>query len=181
MAMTNQYILNNNKILFISTPETSDAEGLIGLILQADCETPFLARNPGEFSVSVEQETEMIKRMKTDNSMDWFLAKIDGKIIGMCSVSLVRNNLRFRHRAECAFIVLKDYWRNGIGSILMENVISWCKIHGVEQLELDYVEGNHQGDGLYKKYGFEYWGTLKNGIKYPDGSYKDLVHMRLEV
>ena len=62
-----------------------------------------------------------------DNDAEWFVAEYDDKVVGQCSVGLVRRNARYRHRAEVAFVILQDYCNLGIGGKMMEECIKWCK------------------------------------------------------
>ena len=48
---------------------------------------------------------------------------------------------------------------------------------GIEQLELEVVASNQSGLALYKKMGFETWGTFPNKMKYKDGTYADCYWM----
>ena len=181
LMLKNNFLLKNGEILVLSEPSVDDAESLINIISRADCESKFLARNPGEFTFTVQQERELISsRVETDSSC-WYIAKIDDEPVGMCSAAFVRNNMRFRHRAECAFVVLKKHWGKGIGGKMMETVIKWCKANNVEQLELDYVAENTTAEQMYKSFGFKEWGRITRGMKYPDGTYTDLVEMRLDL
>lgn len=40
--------------------------------------------------------------------------------------------------------VLKDYWNKGIGKIMIQECINWCKEKCVEQLELEVVTENNE-------------------------------------
>lgn len=75
--------------------------------------------------------------------------------------------------------VLKAYWGKGIGKIMMQECISWCKNNGIEQLELEVVTDNHAAISLYKSFGFEVCGTKKHALKYSDGTYADEFNMVL--
>ena len=132
-----------------------------------------MARNPGEFSTPVEREREIITNILNDNDVEWFVAVYEGKVIGQCSVGLVRRNARYRHRAEVAFVILKDYWNLGIGGKMMEECIQWCKDMGVTQIELDVVKDNERAIKMYRDFGFEITGTISKALHYQDGTYAD--------
>lgn len=55
--------------------------------------------------------------------------------------------------------VLKDYWDKGIGKIMMQECINWCKENNVEQLELEVITQNNRAISMYKSFGFEIYGT----------------------
>lgn len=173
------YSLKNGQEVTIRTPEEEDAQGLIDLMQIVDCETRFLAREPGEFKATLEEEKCFIKHRLSDDSGQFLIAEIHGEIIGSCSVGIVMGYQRFQHRASLGIVVKKDFWRWGIGKILLSSVIDWCKKRGVEQLELDVIVDNKRGIGLYESFGFKVFGTKKNALKYADGTYGDEYFMIL--
>lgn len=168
-----EYLLRNNKKVDIRKPKIDEAEEIISVVKKADEETKFLARNPGEFSITVEKEKEKIESALESNDREWFVAEYEGKIVGQCSVGLVRKNERYRHRAEVSFMVLQDYCNLGIGGKMMEECIKWCKDNGITQIELDVVKGNDRALNMYKNFGFEIIGTRENALRYLDGTYAD--------
>lgn len=168
-----QYLLKNGKSVTIRKPKVEDAEAIINVMTIADTETLFLARNPGEFCTPVEREKQIIENVLADNDVEWFVAEYENKVIGQCSVGLVRRNARYRHRAEVAFVILQDYCNLGIGGKMMEECIKWCKKNGVTQIELDVVKNNERALKMYQGFGFEIIGTKENALRYQDGTYAD--------
>lgn len=165
------YKLENKEILVIRKATLGDEQGLIDHMKTVDGETKFLARGPGEFSLTLEQEREFIKNSLNDNSRILIVGEINGEIIANCSTGMVSKNLRFKHRASMGLAIQKKHWRKGIGKILMNECIKWCEDNGLEQLELGVVSENEAALSLYKSLGFEIFGTHKNSLKYSDGSY----------
>lgn len=172
-----EYLLKNGKTVSIRPPRIEDAEGIIRLFTTADCETPFLGRNPGEFQYTAEEERRVIENVIKAQDSAWFVAEFEGRIVGQCSVGLVRRNQRFRHRADVAFVLLKSYWSLGIGGKMMLECLKWCYEHGVTQVELDVVSGNDRALSMYKNFGFEITGTKPNALRYPDGTFADEYFM----
>ena len=176
-----EYILKNGKKLTVRRAAEDNAEGVLNVLCTADSETRFLAREPEEKKPTVERERQMLSALGADPDSALFAAEYDSKIVGICSVGLVRKNLRFRHRANVSFVVLKDFWGLGIGGKMMEECITWCKEHGVEQIELDVVTENERAVNMYKSFGFRIIGTLPHALRYADGTYADEYYMLYEV
>lgn len=176
-----QYILKNGKQVMIRQPNEEDAKAIVDLMTAADTETLFLARNPGEFCTTVEREKEIIVNVLNDNDVEWYVAEYDNKVVGQCSVGLVRRNARYRHRAEVAFVILKDYCNLGIGGKMMEECIVWCRSKGVTQIELDVVKENKRAIKMYQGFGFQIIGTIPNALHYQDGTYADEYIMILRL
>jgi len=173
------YILKDGQNLIVRNPEIGDEEGLVNLLQAVDSETKFLAREPGEFDFTLEQEREFIKNGMNDENSLFLLAEVNGRIIATCSVGIVMNNKRFLHRAAMGIVVRKDHWNRGIGKNLMQECINWCKEKGVEQLELEVVTQNDRAISMYQSFGFDIYGTKKHALKYADGSYADEYFMCL--
>ena len=172
-----EYTLKNGKNVIIRKPQVEDAEAIIHVISTADTETPFLARNPGEFRATVEKEKQMIQNALDDVNSEWFVAEYEGKVVGQCSVGLVRRYARYRHRAEVAFVILKEYCNLGIGGKMMEECIQWCVDKGVSQMELDVVKDNERAVKMYRGFGFEICGIIPKALRYSDGTYADEYFM----
>ncbi len=174
------YELKNGTNVTIRPPVEADAQAILDLIATADAQTRFLAREPGEFAATLEQEQRMIAALQREPDMAWFCGEYEGHIVGHCSVGLVRNTKRYRHRAEVALLVLQDYWGLGIGGKLMQSAISWCQEKGLEQLELGVVADNHRALAMYQSFGFQIVGTLPHALRYSDGTYAD-EHLMVKI
>ena len=172
-----EYLLKNGKTVIIRKPEIGDAESIIFVISNADAETQFLARNPGEFSTDAEKEKTVIDSVIRNQDSTWFVAEYEGKVVGQCSVGLVRGYQRYRHRAEVAFVILKEFCDIGIGGKMMLECLKWCEDHHVTQIELDVVTNNDRALAMYKNFGFKIVGTMPNALKYIDGTFADEYKM----
>jgi RimJ/RimL family protein N-acetyltransferase len=120
-----------------------------------------------------EQEREFIKASLKSESKCFLVAEIEGEIIGSCSVGRPSNQKRFRHRGAMGIALRKSNWHQGIGKLMMQACIDWCKSNEIEQLELDVVTENTRALSMYKSFGFEIFGTKKHALKYGDGTYAD--------
>ena len=167
------YMLKNGISVVIRPPCVEDAAALIRLFTLADAQTPFLARNPGEFRYTVEEEQQVISNALIAQDSAWFVAEYEGEIVGQCSVGLIRRNQRYRHRADVAFVLLKSHWNLGIGGRMMLECLRWCREHDVLQAELGVVQGNDRALTMYQSFGFKTIGTLPRALRYPDGSFAD--------
>lgn len=139
----------------------------------ADSESKFLAREKGELQFTQEEEENFIESLIQSGTQLQLAAIVDHKIVGNCAVRLISNKLRYLHRASLGFAICKDYCGIGIGSIMIQECINWCKNKDFDQIELEVVKENTDAIRLYQKYGFEIASTLKRSMKYLDGSYAD--------
>lgn len=174
-----EYLLGDNKQLIVRNPKIEDAESLVNYMKDVDCETKFLAREPGEFSLTVDQEKDFIKKASNNKNLLFLVCEIENEIVANCSVGIGNSNKRFKHRASMGLSVRKKYWNMSIGKVLMQESIEWCKRNNIEQLELEVVTKNDRALSVYKKFGFQIQGTKKRAMKYEDGTYADEYQMVL--
>lgn len=174
-----EYILKDGNPLIIRAPELEDAQGLITQMKRVDKETKFLARELDEFQFTEEQERKFIQNCKEDKNFFFMIGEVEGQIVANCSVGVIQNKKRYLHRAGMGIAILKSYWNKGIGKLMMQECITWCRKNQVEQLELEVVVENQRAITMYKSFGFEIHGTKKRALKYSDGTYADEYHMIL--
>ena len=171
-------LLKNGKTCVLRSVEPEDAERMIAYMKIMLGETPYLMRTPEEFDYTVEEEAEILKRRRDDPRALMILVEVDGEIIAVSDVMPMGAKSRTLHRATLGMSVRKDFWRLGIGSAMMERLLSHARQSGFEQIELEVVTTNLRAVSLYLKYGFQVYGARTHGLKYPDGSYADDYLMR---
>ena len=172
--------LRDGRCCTIRSVEPDDAGSMLEYMKIMLGETPFLLRTPEEFNYSAEEEAAVLTRRRDDPRCLMLLVVLDGQIIASADVCSHGAKSRLMHRGELGISVRKDYWRQGIGSALMERLIAFAKQSGYEQIELTVESKNRRALALYLKYGFMVYGTRPHGMKYPDGSYdNDYLMVRM--
>lgn len=174
------FTLRDGRACTIRSVEPEDAPRMLQYMKIMLGETPFLLRTPEEFSYTPEQEAGILAGRRDDPRSLMLVAELDGEIIASADVCSHGAKSRVMHRAELGISVRKDYWRQGIGSALMERLITFAGQSGYEQIELTVESKNRRALGLYLKNGFTVYGTRPHGMKYPDGSYdNDYLMVRM--
>ena len=163
--------LQDGREILIRSVEPEDAAGMLKYMKKMLGETLFLLRTPEEFNYTPEEEAKILAGRKNDPRSLMLVAEIEGQIIASADICSHGAKSRVQHRAELGISVRKDYWHQGIGSALMERLISFAKQSGYEQIELTVESKNQRALRLYHKNGFIIYGTRPHGMKYPDGSY----------
>ena len=88
----------------------------------------------------------------------------DGEIIGFAGIKIIVDT------ADIMNIVVKKSWRNqGVGNLLLSNLISLCKNSNLSSLSLEVNEDNLPAIHLYEKVGFKKIGLRKNYYNWKDG------------
>lgn len=104
------------------------------------------------------------------------VAELDGKIVGNLGLHIAKAQRR-RHAASFGMSVHDEFQRLGVGKALIEAALNladnWLNI---TRLELEVYTDNAPAIALYKKYGFEIEGTLKQHA-FRDGKFVDSYYM----
>lgn len=179
MKYYKEYLLKNGKTLILRSPEDYDAKEMVDLVNIIDTESRFLSREPGEFAYTVEDEKILIQKRSTAGNVLWTIGLIDNEIVGVAETVYNNKKIRFRHKGDFGIFVRKKYWGMGIGGKFMLTHIEWSKAQDLELLRLEVVADNERAINMYRSFGFEIVGTVKHGMKYPDGTYAD-EHMMIK-
>ncbi|MGG5462809.1 ribosomal protein S18-alanine N-acetyltransferase [Clostridium sp. B9] len=92
------------------------------------------------------------------NKLAKYLVALDGdKVIGFVGIWIV-----FDEGDITNIAIHPDYRKQGIGDLLMTNLISICKENNINSLTLEVRESNIPAQNLYKKHSFKEEGIRKN-------------------
>ncbi|MCI8444451.1 MAG: ribosomal protein S18-alanine N-acetyltransferase [Clostridia bacterium] len=99
----------------------------------------------------------ILKEELQSNNSNYLIAKLDKKIVGFAGIKIVLNE------ADIMNIVTKKSFRNqGIGTLLLQHLLSLCKELKLSSLSLEVNETNLAAIHLYEKFGFKTLGLRKN-------------------
>ena len=155
----------------------NDAPALLEYLAAVGAETDNLSYGAEGFKISRKREEKFIERFDKNENDLMLLALDENKIVANASIE--RNRIkRFSHRAELSITVLRNYWGQGIGSRLMEQLISFASLSGTALISLEVRADNGRAIALYRKFGFETVGTFKKYFKIGD-SFHDAFIMQL--
>ena len=118
---------NQGNTIIIRSVEVSDGTALIDYMEKTARESRFLIREPGERIPSPEEEAEFLKsRIDAEREL-MLVSYIGDDLVGACSLMSAGPQLRYAHRCQVAIALLKDYWNRGIGTIMLETLLSAAK------------------------------------------------------
>lgn len=164
--------LKNGQSCLLRNAVAEDAESFICYLKQIYGETEYMTRYDDEVAISVDEEKKFISAI-VDNPKDLMLsAFLGGKLVANANISGISSCDKLRHRAGLGISVIKEYWNIGLGSVLLSEIIYNAKAAAFEQIELEVVAENERAVTLYKKFGFEIYGTRERAFKFRDGSYR---------
>jgi RimJ/RimL family protein N-acetyltransferase len=172
--------LKNGKDCILRSPGPEDAEVVLDHLRLAATETDFMIRYPEEITVTVKEEEEFLGKSMDDSKSLMIAAEVDGKIIADGGFhSIMDMAAKYSHRASFGIAVRKEFWNQGIGMMIVSELIDYAEKAGYEQMELEVDCRNEQAVRLYKKLGFEIYGTRERSFKFKDGTYSSFYLMLL--
>ena len=172
--------LKNGKQLVLRKPIIEDAKKMIEYLNVVGGESENLLFGKDDFHLTVEQEMEHIKNISTDVNTLMLLGIINNDIVSIAQIS-GSNKRRIVHNSEVFISVKKDYWRVGIGFIVMQELIRCQKEVGkIKNISLGVKASNKNAIDMYEKCGFEKVGVHKNYFNI-DGNFDDEIIMDLHI
>ena len=98
----------------------------------------------------------ILKQELENGKSKYFVAKQENEIVGFAGILLIIDQVNIMN------IVVKQDKRNfGTGSLLLEEIIRYSKIHNATSITLEVNEKNIAAIKLYKKYGFKQVGLRR--------------------
>jgi RimJ/RimL family protein N-acetyltransferase len=170
--------LKNGKYLILRQPMVSDAKNMIEYLNIVGGESDNLLFGKDEFNLSVEKEMEHIRNINNADNTLMILGIIDNNIVSIGQISS-SNRKRIAHNSEVAISVKKEYWRNGIGKSILEELIRFAKENStIKNISLGVKASNSNAIKLYNKFGFVKVGVHRNFFNI-NGIFDDEILMDL--
>ena len=99
------------------------------------------------------------------------------QVVGSISLHLNPNRPRRKHAAGLGMAVRQEWQGKGIGTAMMQAAVEFAeKWLNISRLELEVYVDNEPALALYKKFGFEIEGRMKQD-SFRDGEYVDVYSM----
>lgn len=148
-------------IRVIREARIDDAQALLSYLKQVGGESDGLTFDSKGIPFTIEQERAYLDmRMCSPNNIT-LLALEGERIIGSLGVD-TPSFARLSHRGEMGISVLKECWGQGVGSALLDGMLSWIRQSptGLRKIDITVREDNERARSLYKKFGFKEEGVV---------------------
>ena len=149
--------------IIIERATSADASEILQYLKQIGSETDNLSFGSEGLPFTPESEAEYLGRIENSCDEIMLVARKNGKIVG--SATLSRLPRRMKHRGDFSVSVLKEYWNQGIGSLLLHEIIRFARKNSFEVIDLQVRSDNKSAIHLYQKFGFTKIGTHPNFFK----------------
>lgn len=174
----NEIQLKNGKKLILRKPIIEDAVKMIEYLNIVGGESDNLLFGKDEFHLTIEQEKEHIKNISNDADILMVLGIIEDNIVSVAQIGSSKRK-RIAHNSEVAISVKKNYWKNGIGRAVMQELIKFAKDNTkIRNINLGVKANNKNAIMLYEKLGFIKVGIHKDYFNI-NGNFDDEILMDL--
>ncbi len=133
------------------------------------------------FEMTPPDEAEMMRRFTAlkDNGFPYLAAEVSGHVAGYAYAGPYRPRPAYRYTVENTVYLDPAYYRRGIGSALLNELIAQCTARGYRQMIAVIGDSTNAASiGLHRRAGFAMIGTHPNvGFKF--GRWLDSVQMQL--
>jgi RimJ/RimL family protein N-acetyltransferase len=153
----------------------SDSEQFLLLGKALDEETQFMMLEPGERTMTLEEQAQRIRNVLSRDNQVIFVVEHENQLIGF--LGAFGGNYRRSH--HCAYIVtgiMQDFTGQGIGKQLFERIEKWALEHKLHRLELTVMSHNERAIRLYQKMGYQTEGIKRDSL-WVNGKYVDEYYM----
>ncbi len=163
--------LKDGRKALLRSPKEEDVDGTLEYLRISAGETNFILRYPEECAkYTPESEKALFERKNASPNEAMIMCIVDGRVVGNCEISF-RTNLKTKHRASVAIALISEFWNQGIGTKMFQELIRLAEERGdVLQMELDFAEGNSRARALYEKMGFRIAGVKPDALRLKDGT-----------
>lgn len=103
---------------------------------------------------------KVLEEELSSSSSKYIVAKNDNEIVGFAGIKIVLDEVDIMN-----IVTKKNYRRQGIGCLLLKNLITISKNLNIKSITLEVHENNSNAIDLYTKYNFQKIGVRKNYYK----------------
>jgi phosphinothricin acetyltransferase len=112
------------------------------------------------------------------NNEPVFVATMDDRVVGYATYCQFRERIGFQYSVEHSIYCHHDYQGQGIGSVLMNELILFAKNQKIHTMVACIDSDNTNSIVFHKKFGFQQAGQMKE-VGYKFGRYLDMTLMQL--
>ena len=170
----------NGQTVMLREAIVGDAPELVIYLQKIGAESDFLTFGPGELSVSVSDEESILEESRTAKNKIMLLALVGSKVIGGLHFTGGART-RIQHTGEFGVSVLKNYWDQGIGTAMVQELIQWAKNSSeIRKLNLRVRSDNDRAVRVYEKLGFIQEGLITREF-FIAGQFFNCIYMGLTI
>ncbi|MCH2044681.1 MAG: GNAT family N-acetyltransferase, partial [Saprospiraceae bacterium] len=144
-----------------------DTVNFVKLLNKVDGESDYTYFEVGERSTTPFQVASNL----ATGQQTIFIAELAGRMVGQLSLNLKKEKC-LEHSASLGIVILKAYWGQGLGRLLLDYADEWANDQGVSRLEVEVMAVNDRATAFFLQNGYVEEGTRRNAI-WLHGEYVD--------
>jgi RimJ/RimL family protein N-acetyltransferase len=166
--------IKDGRELRILRVQPEDAADILVYTERVSGESDFLSFGPGEFGISLEEETKFIRSL--DGGRLGFLLKgvVGGEIVSVCAL-MRPPRPRLKHNGRFGISVAASCWGLGVGRAMCLATLDAAREVGVTKVDLHVREDNAKAIALYESVGFQREGLSVQGFRIGGKYFADVV------
>lgn len=125
-----------------------DASSLINFLETVSSETDFIEHESLK-DLDVSSEQRSLDNIYNSTHNELIAAFLGDEIIGFCRLEEID-----QYESELGIVVKKEFWNQGVGSYLMEDILAYAKESPIAKVTLEVYKNNPAAIHLYEKHGF---------------------------
>ncbi len=168
------FTAKDGRVVLLRSPRWTDLDDLLAFINSLVAEGAEILRNQ---PVTRDEEAEWLGRRLAQvakGEIVWVVAEVDGAVVA--SADLTPGEGYSRHVAALGIAVKQGYRDVGVGSALLNVLISHAKAKRLELLTLTVFSSNARALHVYERAGFRETGRIPRGL-FKNGAYRDHIIM----
>lgn len=139
----------------------SDSEKIVDFYNLIGGETDNLSFGKNEYPLSIEEQSNNIKRKNSDSTSLMLLALFQNEIAGIITLDTPTKR-KFRHNSSLGIGIKLKFCNIGLGQKMMQQAIIYAKSNGItKKINLVTRSDNKNAIYVYQKLGFFIEGELK--------------------
>ena len=156
----------------------NDAAPFAQLLIQLSRETPFTLLSEAENTALASSQPERTRQLIEAPGQQVLVATDNDTLIGF--VALSQGGFE-KNRHACSLMtgVLRDHWRQGVASALMQHALDWVEQRGISRVELTVMENNAPALRFYEAFGFQREGIRRNALLVDGAPVNEICMARL--
>jgi len=169
--------IQNQKAFIVREAKETDAKAIVNYLYENQDHFLYMISKTEEMKLDLTYEKKMIRLHAERENCIFYLALKKDKVLGMLNF-VGGNRSRDMHDGEFGLSVHKDCFGQGIGTVLMENLMRWGRRNQViKRMTLFVMHSNKRAINLYQRFGFRIEGVRRKAVRFEDGRIQDLVMM----
>lgn len=170
--------LRDGRTVLMRCPTEDDAPALLDYLDAMRRQTDFVLWSADDPLPTLDEERQIVRGWSGPRSLH-LIAEADGRIVAGAGVECPQKR-KIRHRANLGISILTSHRGVGLGRVLMNELVSWCRAEpDVRKVCLSVYSENAAARALYESFGFVEEGVMKRAIRAADGRWVDEVMMGL--